>query len=184
MSTIAKLATRRGAVGVGGGARGGQQTTAALNAKSGPSCCVACLSPSSMMPSEHRISDLISLKRDGDVLSKDQIEFFIQNVVSKGEISEAQMGAMLMAIYLKGMTREEAVYLTKAMLASGETIDWPEEWQACIADKHSTGGVGDKVSLVLAPALAVCGLKIPMISCRSLGHTGTCTTWCATWHFE
>ena len=124
------------------------------------------------MPAEQRISDLIALKRDGDVLSEDQIEFFIRNVISKGEISESQIGAMLMAICLKGMTREEEFTWTKVMAASGDTLEWPKEWASVLADKHSTGGVGDKVSLVLAPALAVCGLKVPMISGRGLTHTG------------
>lgn len=124
------------------------------------------------MPSQHRISDLIVLKRDGDVLSEDQIEFFIRNVISEDGISEAQIGAMLMAIYLKGMTREEESNWTKVMAASGETLEWPKEWESVLADKHSTGGVGDTVSLVLAPALAVCGLKVPMISGRGLTHTG------------
>lgn len=77
-----------------------------------------------------------------------------------------------MAIKLNKMTPREAAFLTKTMTYSGTVLDWPKEWQNILVDKHSTGGVGDKVSLVLAPALAVFGLKVPMISGRGLGHTG------------
>ncbi|XP_051890026.1 thymidine phosphorylase isoform X2 [Pristis pectinata] len=79
---------------------------------------------------------------------------------------------MLMAIRLQGMTQEEAVNLTQEMKTSGVVLEWPKEWSSIIVDKHSTGGVGDKVSLVLVPALAACGCKVPMISGRGLGHTG------------
>ena len=119
----------------------------------------------------YNITDLIAKKRDGDELSEEEIRHFVNSVTLKTS-SESQIGAMLMAIFLKGMNREETVNLTKAMLESGTTLRWPEEWRGSTADKHSTGGVGDKVSLVLAPALAVCGVKVPMISGRSLGHTG------------
>ncbi|XP_031552709.1 thymidine phosphorylase-like [Actinia tenebrosa] len=123
-----------------------------------------------VMP-EFRVTDLIATKRDGEALTRDQICFFASRVAT-GEISESQIGAMLMAIYLKGMNTEETVHLTDAMVKSGETLSWPEEWGNCIGDKHSTGGVGDKVSLPLAPALAACEVKVPMISGRGLGHTG------------
>ncbi|CAL8386625.1 unnamed protein product [Boreogadus saida] len=117
------------------------------------------------------IPDLIKKKRDGNALSDEDIQFFLQAVVKK-TIQEAQTGAMLMAIFMKGMVATETMALTKAMKLSGEVLSWPEEWAELVVDKHSTGGVGDKVSLVLAPALAACGLKVPMISGRGLSHTG------------
>uniref|UniRef100_A0A8B9L4L8 Thymidine phosphorylase n=1 Tax=Astyanax mexicanus TaxID=7994 RepID=A0A8B9L4L8_ASTMX len=82
------------------------------------------------------------------------------------------VGAMLMAMWMKGMVAEETLALTKEMMMSGEVFHWPEEWAGLVVDKHSTGGVGDKVSLPLAPALAACGCKVPMISGRGLAHTG------------
>lgn len=124
------------------------------------------------MSDSFRISDLIAKKRDGDELTEDEIFHFVKCATSK-VASECQVGAMLMAICLKGMNRDETVHLTKAMISTGNLLTWPEEWRGSVADKHSTGGVGDKVSLVLAPALAVCGVKVPMISGRGLGHTGT-----------
>lgn len=124
------------------------------------------------MSSSFHISDLIAKKRDGDELSENEIHHFVKCATSNAA-SEGQIGAMLMAIYLKGMNRDETIHLTKAMMSTGISLTWPEEWQGNVADKHSTGGVGDKVSLALAPALAVCGVKVPMISGRSLGHTGT-----------
>ena len=123
------------------------------------------------MSSEHRMPDLIAKKRDGDELSEAEIHHFVKAATSNGA-SESQIGAMLMAMYLKGLNPDETVSLTKAMLSSGISLQWPDEWKGSIADKHSTGGVGDKVSLALAPALAVCGVKVPMISGRGLGHTG------------
>ncbi|KAJ7381750.1 hypothetical protein OS493_039227, partial [Desmophyllum pertusum] len=122
------------------------------------------------MSCEYRIPDLIAKKRDGKVLSEKEINHFVKAVTSNGA-SESQIGAMLMAIFLKEMNDDETVSLTKAMLSSGSSLQWPEEWRGSVADKHSTGGVGDKVSLALAPALAVCGVKVPMISGRGLGHT-------------
>ena len=124
------------------------------------------------MSNSFPIPDLIAKKRDGDELSESEIRHFIKCATSNSA-SESQIGAMLMAIYLKGMNRDETVHLTKAMMSTGSILSWPEEWQGSVADKHSTGGVGDKVSLVLAPALAVSGIKVPMISGRGLGHTGT-----------
>lgn len=123
------------------------------------------------MSASHRIPDLISRKRDGSEFSEEQIVHFIKAVVEE-KIADSQIGAMLMAIFLKGLTREETVHLTKAMIHSGEVMQWPDDWKNILADKHSTGGVGDKVSLPLAPALAACGLKVPMISGRGLGFTG------------
>ncbi|CAL8324404.1 unnamed protein product [Lota lota] len=117
------------------------------------------------------IPDLIRKKRDGGTLSDEDIRLFLQAVVQQN-IQEAQIGAMLMAIWLKGMVDTKTMALTKEMMLSGEVMSWPEEWAGLVVDKHSTGGVGDKVSLVLAPALAACGLKVPMISGRGLCHTG------------
>merc|ERR1719295_2152658 len=77
-----------------------------------------------------------------------------------------------MAVYLHGLSADETSWLTRAMVNSGTTMSWPKEWKSLLVDKHSTGGIGDKVSLPLAPALAACGLKVPMISGRGLGITG------------
>lgn len=120
---------------------------------------------------ELNIVDLIMTKRDGDHLTRDEIHYFAQKVASE-ELEDSQIGAMLMAIWLKGMNTEETVHLTQAMINSGTVLSWPESWGSCIGDKHSTGGVGDKISLILAPALAACEVKVPMISGRGLGHTG------------
>lgn len=113
--------------------------------------------------------ELIRLKRDGGQLTEEEIHAFVQGVKSRA-IKDSQIGAMLMAIWLKGMSEKETLQLTKEMMKSGEVFDWSDEW--VVVDKHSTGGVGDKVSLPLAPALAACGCKVPMISGRGLAHTG------------
>lgn len=105
------------------------------------------------------IPDLIKKKRDGLKLSDEEIKTFIQAVTDK-TIQECQTGAMLMAIWQKGMVAKETVTLTKEMMTSGEVMSWPDEWAGLVVDKHSTGGVGDKVSLVLAPALAACDCKV------------------------
>lgn len=115
--------------------------------------------------------ELIRRKRDGEQLSKQDIRFFVRGVKS-GSIQEGQIGAMLMAIWQKGMVAEETVALTQEMMESGEVLKWPKAWEGLVVDKHSTGGVGDKVSLPLAPALAACSCKVPMISGRGLAHTG------------
>ncbi|XP_067110992.1 thymidine phosphorylase isoform X2 [Osmerus mordax] len=115
--------------------------------------------------------ELIRKKRDGGQLTQREIRDFVQGVKLK-TIQESQIGAMLMAIWQKGMETEETHALTKEMMHSGEVMSWPAEWEGLVVDKHSTGGVGDKVSLVLAPALAACGCKVPMISGRGLAHTG------------
>ncbi|XP_072309990.1 thymidine phosphorylase [Eucyclogobius newberryi] len=117
------------------------------------------------------IPDLIAKKRDGKALSTEEIQTFI-NAVTNKTVQECQTGAMLMAIYLKGMTVAETQVLTREMMSSGEVMSWPDAWAGHVVDKHSTGGVGDKVSLVLAPALAACNCKVPMISGRGLAHTG------------
>jgi thymidine phosphorylase len=121
--------------------------------------------------------ELIRLKRDGAALSADQVRAFVQGLVD-GRFADAQVGAMAMAILMRGMNRAETVELTRAMTHSGRVLDWTDgAWRAAIGsrpvvDKHSTGGVGDKVSLMLAPLLAACGAAVPMISGRGLGHTG------------
>ncbi|XP_007519484.2 thymidine phosphorylase [Erinaceus europaeus] len=122
-------------------------------------------------PEPKQLPELIRLKRDGSRLSEGDIQAFVRAVVD-GSAQGAQIGAMLMAIQLRGMDLEETAALTRALAQSGQQLEWPEAWHQQLVDKHSTGGVGDKVSLVLAPALAACGCKVPMISGRGLGHTG------------
>jgi pyrimidine-nucleoside phosphorylase len=114
--------------------------------------------------------DVIAKKRDGKELSAVEIEYFIQEY-TRGEIPDYQASAWLMAVIWRGMTRAETAALTNAMLLSGETLDL-SEFSGAKVDKHSTGGVGDKTSLVLAPLVAAAGLFVPMISGRGLGHTG------------
>ena len=116
-----------------------------------------------------RIADLIALKRDNHELNDDQIKFLIDSITNDN-IQPEQIGALLMSIFLNGMTTKETTTLTKSMRDSGIVFEW--ENNQIIADKHSTGGVGDKISIPLAPALAACGLKIPMIAGRGLEHTG------------
>ncbi|XP_058883377.1 thymidine phosphorylase isoform X2 [Acipenser ruthenus] len=115
--------------------------------------------------------ELIRKKRDGEQLSEEEVHFFVR-AVKERTIQDCQIGAMLMAIWQRGMVPKETLALTREMMWSGELLHWPEEWRGVVVDKHSTGGVGDKVSLPLAPALAACGCKIPMISGRGLAHTG------------
>jgi len=114
--------------------------------------------------------DIIIRKRDGGVLSREEITFFARGVVD-GTFADYQATALLMAIFWRGMTAQETAWLTDAMQHSGEVIDLGDIAGAKV-DKHSTGGVGDKVSLILAPLAAACGLKVPMMSGRGLGHTG------------
>ncbi|HZD94084.1 MAG TPA: thymidine phosphorylase, partial [Candidatus Sulfotelmatobacter sp.] len=116
------------------------------------------------------VTDLIRRKRDGAELQRNEIEFIV-NGYTRETIPDYQMSAWLMAVLLRGMTRAELAALTESMLNSGEVLSFPE-LPATKVDKHSTGGVGDKTSLVLAPIVAAAGLYIPMISGRGLGHTG------------
>jgi thymidine phosphorylase len=118
-----------------------------------------------MLPQE-----IIRRKRDGLPLAADEIAFMVEGLTS-GTVSEGQVAAFAMAVFFKGMTRAEAVALTLAMRDSGTALDW-SDLPGPALDKHSTGGVGDNVSLMLAPALAACGAFVPMISGRGLGHTG------------
>jgi pyrimidine-nucleoside phosphorylase len=114
--------------------------------------------------------DIIIRKRDGGALTREEITFFARGVVD-GSFADYQATALLMAIFWRGMTSQETAWLTDAMMHSGEVIDL-RDLPGAKVDKHSTGGVGDKVSLILAPLAAACGLKIPMMSGRGLGHTG------------
>jgi len=114
--------------------------------------------------------DLIAAKRDRNELSDAQIDWFIDAYV-RNVIAEEQMSAMAMAILLNGMNRREIVRWTKAYIDSGETMDWSALGRPT-ADKHSTGGVGDKITLPLAPLVAACGVSVPQLSGRGLGHTG------------
>jgi pyrimidine-nucleoside phosphorylase len=113
---------------------------------------------------------IIQKKRDGSQLTKEEIEYFISGVV-KNEIPDYQASALLMAIFFKGLTVDETMALTESMLKSGERYEFRSVTGPKV-DKHSTGGVGDKVSIILAPLAAACGLKVPMMSGRGLGHSG------------
>lgn len=117
-----------------------------------------------------RILDIIEKKKLGEELSKEEISFWIKGLCS-GDIPDYQTSALLMAIRLKGMNQEETVNLCQEMVHSGDILDL-SEIEGIKADKHSTGGVGDKTSLVLGPLVASCGLKIAKMSGRGLGHTG------------
>ena len=120
-----------------------------------------------MLPAE-----TIRTKRDGGALSVPQINDFVAGLVD-GRWADSQAAALAMAIVLRGMDTAETVALTRAMTRSGQVLDWRSAaFNGPVLDKHSTGGVGDKVSLVLAPILAACGAVVPMISGRGLGHTG------------
>ncbi|MBL8791084.1 MAG: thymidine phosphorylase [Rhizobiales bacterium] len=117
-----------------------------------------------MLPQE-----VIRRKRNGEGLSRELVKEFIEGL-TKGTVSEGQVAAFAMAVFFKGMSREEAVGLTLAMRDSGTILHW--DLPGPVVDKHSSGGIGDNVSLMLAPMLAACGFYVPMISGRGLGHTG------------
>ncbi len=118
-----------------------------------------------MLPQE-----IIRRKRDGGTLSGIEIAAFVAGMTA-GNVSEGQAAAFAMAVFFNGMSRDEAVALTLAMRDSGDILDW-SDLPGPVTDKHSTGGVGDNVSLMLAPIVAACGAYVPMISGRGLGHTG------------
>ena len=117
-----------------------------------------------------RVVDLIRRKRDGGALDSEQIEFFVKGITD-GSLPDYQASALLMAIVLRGMTTQETAWLTDAMVRSGVRVEYPDV-DGVPVDKHSTGGVGDKTSLILAPIAVACGAVVPMMSGRGLGHTG------------
>src|SRR5690606_6976819 len=121
--------------------------------------------PMTFLPQE-----VIAKKRDGQPLDADEIKAFIAGLAD-GSVSHAQAAAFAMAVIFRDMSLPERVALTEAMRDSGTVLDW-SELDGPVIDKHSTGGVGDNVSLMLAPILAACGAYVPMISGRGLGHTG------------
>lgn len=124
------------------------------------------------MTAEFFPQEIIRKKRDGGKLSKEEIEFFVRGITDQS-VSEGQISAFAMAVFFQDMTMDERVHLTKAMVHSGSVMEWKSaDLGRPVIDKHSTGGVGDKVSLMLAPIIAACGGAVPMISGRGLGHTG------------
>lgn len=117
-----------------------------------------------------RPQEIIAKKRDGEALSQEEIHYFIQGVCDESW-ADYQISALIMAMFTRGLNLEEQTFLTQNMLHSGEVLDF-SDLEKPKADKHSTGGVGDKTSLIIAPLAAACGLAVPMISGRGLGHTG------------
>ena len=118
-----------------------------------------------------RPQEIIEKKRDGKALSKDEIGEFIDGVVCDGGWADYQISALVMAMFIRGLDQNEQDELTRAMIHSGKVLDLSDVGRP-VVDKHSTGGVGDKTSLIIAPVAAACGLAVPMISGRGLGHTG------------
>ncbi|ELU04346.1 hypothetical protein CAPTEDRAFT_103958 [Capitella teleta] len=117
------------------------------------------------------IVDIIKKKKNAGCLTAEEIDHFIQGTLDVS-ITDAQIGAMLMAICINGMNNDETANLTKSMIKTSTSLKHPPSWKGSVVGKHSTGGVGDKTSLILIPAIAACGLKFPKISGRGLGHTG------------
>ena len=116
-------------------------------------------------------AQIIQKKRNGQALDEGEIRFFI-NGFTGGELPDYQMAALAMAICFQGMSFDETMWLTRAMIESGRIVEWKRRPGVYYADKHSTGGIGDKTSLILAPLVACCGVRVPMISGRGLGPTG------------
>ena len=123
-----------------------------------------------MSSQPHDAVEVIAAKRDAGALSQSQIAWVL-DAYTKGVVADEQMSALAMAILLNGMDRREIADWTAAMIASGERMDFSSLSRAT-ADKHSTGGVGDKITLPLAPLVAACGVAVPQLSGRGLGHTG------------
>ena len=117
-----------------------------------------------------RMYDIIAKKRDGRELSKEEISFFVEGYTA-GDIPDYQAAALMMAIYFRGMTSAETAVLTDRMAASGDVLDL-SRFKNMSVDKHSTGGVGDKTSLIVGPTVAYLGGKVTKMSGRGLGHTG------------
>ena len=116
-----------------------------------------------------KMFDIIARKRDGKALTYEELKFFVDGIVSN-KIPDYQTTALMMAIYLNGMSRKETSELCMLMAVSGDTLEFSDEYVT--VDKHSTGGVGDKTSLIVAPVAAACGLTVAKMSGRGLGHTG------------
>ena len=123
-----------------------------------------------MSPEPYEIVDLIRLKRDGGTFERDQIDWLI-DAYTREVVAEEQMSALAMAVFFRGLTRAELSRWTHAMIASGERLDCGDLSRPTV-DKHSTGGVGDKITLPLTPLVAACGAAVPQLSGRGLGHTG------------
>jgi len=121
-------------------------------------------------PAPYDAVEVIRAKRDGHALSDGQIDWVV-DAYTRGAVAEEQMSALLMAVFLRGMTPEETTRWTDAMIASGGRLDFTDVGRPTV-DKHSTGGVGDKITLALAPLVAACGAAVPQLSGRGLGHTG------------
>src|SRR5690606_38395321 len=118
----------------------------------------------------HDAVDVIRVKRDGGSVPEDALRWMV-DAYTRGYVADAQMAAFAMAVLLNGMTRDEVRVLTSAMIASGEGMSFADLGKPTV-DKHSTGGVGDKITLALAPLVAVFGVAVPQLSGRGLGHTG------------
>ena len=116
------------------------------------------------------ILEIIAKKRDGKILNENEINFFVQGYTN-GQITDYQAAALVMAIYINGMTKEETTNLSLAMSKSGDVLNLSKFGQN-VVDKHSTGGVGDKVSIILLPIIASLGIPVAKMSGRGLGHTG------------
>ncbi|MBV9396198.1 MAG: thymidine phosphorylase [Methylobacteriaceae bacterium] len=138
--------------------------------KAGASGCGATTHADCGLPGRVLIQEIIRRKRDGKALETDEIAHFV-DALTKGHASDAHAAAFSMAIVFRGLSRDECAALTRAMAQSGRTLQW-HDIDGPIVDKHSTGGIGDSVSLILAPAVAACGGYVPMIAGRGLGHTG------------